>query len=306
MKKRKVYPGRMHHIYQRTRHGGLLFYSPADCLVFFTVFCSVAERMGISVAALCLMPDHVHQVVVAPNARTLSSFQQRFSQLFAKEWNRSRKRKGQVFRHCFGSAAKLGAKQIRTTLAYNYNNPVERKLTDRAEQYLWNFLPYASSRHPFSAPLAEEHASRALRRALQEARACQKAGGYLRYGQLDRWFRDLNPEEAKQLTDVVIGLWNSVDYALAASFYESREAMIRAFHDNSGSEYDIREERDNWDDKVYRDISSILLREKHIDSLRDIPGLPDPRKGELFRLLRYRTSAHPRQLCKYLHWHLSE
>ena len=302
MKKRKVYPGKMHHIYQRSHDGGLLFYSKTDCLVFFSIFCTVAERMEIPVAALCLMPDHVHQVIIAANRQRLADFQKEYSRLFAREWNLSRRRKGQVFRHCFGSAAKWGDKQIRTTLAYNYNNPVERSLCPQAEQYRWNFLAYALRPNPFSAALDETHASRPLRRALQEARQCQQNGAFLRYPQIDRWFRELNLEEAGQLTDALIGLWNVVDYHLAASYYDSVESMIRAFHDNTGSEYDIREESDSWSDAVYKDFNRILLKEKLIRNVRDIPMLPDWQKATLARILGQRTASHPRQIGKYLHW----
>ena len=305
MKKRKVYPGKMHHIYQRSHDGGLLFYSKTDCLVFFTIFCTVAERMEIPVAALCLMPDHVHQVIVATNRQRLADFQKEYSRLFAREWNLSRDRKGQVFRHNFGSAGKWGDKQIRTTLAYNYNNPVERALCTRAEQYRWNFLAYALRPNPFSAALDETRASRPLRRALKEARSAQENGSFLRYRQLDRWFSDLNLEEARQLTDAIVGLWNVVDYPLAASYFDSVESMIRAFRDNTGSEYDIREERDNWSDDVYKDFNRILLKDKLIRNVRDIPGLPDSEKEELAGILGQRTSAHPRQIGKYLHWHLT-
>jgi len=303
MRKREVCPGKMHHICQRSHDGGLLFYSPTDCLVFFTIFCTLAERMEIPVAALCLMPDHVHQLIIASDRQQLASFQKECSRLFAREWNRSRERKGPVFRHGFGSTVPGGDAQIRSTLAYNYNRPVERLLCPRAEQYRWNFLAYALRPHPFSAALDEPRASRPLRRALQEARYCQRHGTFLRYRQLDRWFRELCPEEARQLTDALIGLWNVVDYRLAASYYDSLEGMIRSFHEHSGSGYAFRKEGDSGSDAVYKDFSRLLLKEKRIRHVRDIPMLPDWQKAQLAQMLGQRTPSPPRQIGKYLHWH---
>ena len=272
MRKRKIYLGNIHHVYQKTYDGGLLFYGLLDYLVYFTIFSSVAEKMELEVIALCPMVDHIHHVLRVEHRDILASFEQMHTHLFALEWNRYRDTKGQVFRHCYGVAAKLGDKNIRTVLAYNYNNPVERKLVTRK-----------------------------MRLVLQEVQACRKQGRYLHYQQLERWFTGLNVEETQQLTDFIINQWNIVDYAAAASYYPSIDAMIRAFHDNTGSEYDIVEERDNWSDAVYQDCNRVLLAEGVIGHIREIPCLDDARKQHCYRILQQRTTARPKQICKYLH-----
>ncbi|MBQ1913069.1 MAG: transposase [Bacteroidales bacterium] len=299
--KRKVYPGKIHHVYQKTRNGGLLFYSPIDYLVYTTIFCAMAERMDVEVLAFCPMVDHIHHVLRVTHRDLLFQFEQQHSRLFALEWNRSHNTKGQVFRHCYGSAVKMGDKNIRSVLAYNYNNPVERKMVSRAEEYRWNLLAYARSDHPFSQPLDLPRCSKHMRRILQEVRACRKQGLYLRYAQLERWFARLNAEESQQLTDFILSQWNIVNYEVAASHYPSFEAMVRAFHDNTGSEYDIVEEKDNWSDAVYQDCTRILLAGKLIGHVREIPCLADAHKQHCYQLLQQRTTARPKQLCKYLH-----
>ena len=179
MKRRKVYPGEVHHICQMTQGKRVIFYTASDYLVFFTVFSTVARRRGIPVLALCPMPDHVHHVSISASARELSAFVNEYSRIFAHLWNRSRDREGYLFYHSFSSAAKLGSKQVRTTLAYNYNNPVERKLVQQAEQYRWNFLAYARNDHPFSAPVTMSKASRALKKALSEINALLGAKNHI-------------------------------------------------------------------------------------------------------------------------------
>ena len=47
MKTRKVYPGEVHHVCQQTIDGVLVFYSVSDYLVFFTIYCTVARRLGV-------------------------------------------------------------------------------------------------------------------------------------------------------------------------------------------------------------------------------------------------------------------
>ncbi len=58
--KRKVIEGEVHHIYQKSRGGVVIFYSLRDYLVYFTIYCTLADKMDVTVLALCPMPDHLH------------------------------------------------------------------------------------------------------------------------------------------------------------------------------------------------------------------------------------------------------
>ena len=302
MKKRKVYSGEVHHVFQRSQDRGVIFYSVHDYLVFYTTFCSQARMKSVEVLALCPMLDHIHLLAVAKNQDHLAGFIQSYSHLFAWEWNKKRKKKGSLFWHRYGSAAKVGNKQVRTALAYCNNNPVERKLTEHAEDYRWTFLSYYHHPAPYSLALNPSHARSYMRLVLKEVKACFESSQYLRYSQLERWEKNLSPQEWFQLVDYIIGLWNVIDYEQAISYYGSHQAMIRAFHDNTGSEYDIKEDRDNYSDAVYADCSRILLSAGLIDHLWEIPTLPEDRKRELYDYLQPRTSARPKQLRKYLHF----
>ena len=292
MKRRKVYPGEVHHVCQKTEGKVVIFYSQADYLVFFSIFCTVAERMGIPILALCPMPDHLHQVCIAYSQRQLADFVREYSRLFARAWNDSRERTGPLFHHNFCSAVKMGAKQVRTTLAYNYNNPVERKIVRQAEDYRWNFLAYARNAAPFSAPFVPRNASKSLRNALKEAEICREEGKYLNYAQLGRWQKTLSSEERQQLTDQLIDLWNIIDYQKAIDYYGSLEGMTRAFHDNTGSEWDIPEDRDNYSDAVYADCTTLLLQKGLVGTPREIPNLSPDRKQELSRLFDLNDEAY--------------
>ncbi len=302
MKNRTVMDGEVHHICQKTRGGAVIFYTMADYLVFFTIVCTLAEKEGVSILALCPMPDHTHQACRVADQRQMSSFVMQYTHLFALEWNRSRGRKGALFQARFGSSAKRSNKEVRTSINYNNNNPVERKICRKAEDYRWNFLKYAKSSSPYSKPLDEAWASAAMRRALKGVRRCHAEGKWIRYDQLDAWSRKLSGEEKEQLADYIICQWNVIDYAQAISFYGDYDAMIRSFHDNTGSEYEIHEDRDPYSDAVYFECTRLLLREKQIENIRDIPKLSGIEKSRLYRLIQRRTTARPKQIYKYLHW----
>lgn len=301
MRTRKVYPGEVHHVCQQTIDGVLLFYTVSDYLVFFTVYCTVARRFGIKTLALCPMPDHTHNTVVAPDGITLSRFVQQYTHLFAREWNESRGRKGPLFKHRFMVSAKLGNKQVKTTINYNNNNPVERKMVQKAEDYRWNFLLYARDKHPYSAPIISSQKTKTFRGICNEIRRIHAGGGHLRYCQLERWKQKLKPVEMQQLADFIIGLWNIIDYDEVISYYGDYETMIRSFHDNTGSDYDIREDHDSYSDAVYMDCTKTLLKTGLVNNLFEIPALPADTKAALAETLRCRTTARPRQIEKYLH-----
>lgn len=279
----------------------VMFYSLRDYLVFFTIFCTLAEKMDVTVLALCPMPDHLHNACKFVSWQQMVKFVQQYSRIFAREWNKSRKRKGSLLREKFGSAPKIGNKAVRTTINYNNNNPVERNITVRAEDYRWNFLKYFRNKNPFSKTLVESEASSQLRSALQEVRSIRNNEEWVKYALLDRWMNGLDKEEIQQLADYIVTTWNVIDYAGAFSYYGDFDTMIRSFHDNTGSEYDIREDTDKYSDAVYADCTRILMQDGLIGSVRDIPGLPIGQKIELYRLLSARTTARPSQLNKYLH-----
>lgn len=299
--KRKVSDGEVHHIYQRSKGGVILFYSLRDYLVFFTIYCTFAEKLDVTTLALCPMPDQLHSACRFFSAEQMRRFVQQYTRVFAKEWNRSRRRKGSLFQEHFGSSPKLGNKAVRRAIDYNYNIPIERKIVSKAEDYRWNFLRYFRNRSPFSAPLDESSASHKLRDALADVRSLYKKGEWVRYSQLDAWMKGLSADERQQLADYIVSTWNVVDYIGAISYYGDFDAMIRSFHDNAQSEYEIREDKDNYPDSVYKDCTEILLREGYISSVREIPGLAFEIKAELYKMLRVRTAANPAQIKKYLH-----
>lgn len=63
MEKRKFLGEAVNHVYQRTLSGFNIFYDLEDYLVYYTIFCVLAEKNGVVVYGLCLMIDHRNQVI---------------------------------------------------------------------------------------------------------------------------------------------------------------------------------------------------------------------------------------------------
>ena len=290
------------HIYQNTPNGELLFYTVSDFLAFFTLVCTTARRFGIRVIGICPMYDHVHLLVEAESRERVADFVASYSRQYARFLNISINNTGQVFNHSFGCALKTGDKAIRTACSYLYNNPGEKGLCQRAEEYRWTFLAYAVSKHPFSQKILLEKASKPLRRALKEVDYFSALNKPLMVFALERMFCKLKPEEMDLLTDYIICSFNCIDYAELISYYGDYETMCLAFASNQGKEYDINETFEPGTHLVYPEISSVLVNKLGFKNVKDIFKLSPAAQTDLYHRLIYSTHASEKQIRKYLRW----
>lgn len=305
-RKRIVYRDLINHCYQRGADGMALFYSVSDHLVYFTTYCLLAQKNNVLVLSLCQMPDHVHDSVVVKRAQQLSAFKREVNSTFSRAQNAFCHWEGAVFESPFGSAPKQGAKKARTNLIYVGNNPVERRLVAKAEDYQWNYLAYAVSNHPFSEPLVIRNCSWPLQCAVKEVKAQHKRGMPMTYPLLKRLFAPLDLAEKRQLTDFIVSTYNVIDYAEAIRYFDSFEDMLTAMHANTGSEFDLNEITVGRSDAYFSQFAAILLRDGTFEDIHQVLSLPKEQRVDLFMRLRQRTGAMTEQIAHYLRLHVSE
>ena len=299
-RKRRVYSGVLNHCYQRAADQVVLFYSYSDYLSFFTMLCVQSVKNNVGIVMLCLMADHFHVSATAERGKNLSEFMQTLTCMYAKQNNEICHRSGDLFRRPFGSAPKRTEKKIRTNIIYVGNNPVERLLVKRAEEYRWNFLAYAVSDHPFSEPLVIRKASWHMQNAVKDVKAFHENGQYLSYRTLQRLFAPLDRKEREQLVDFVIGTYNVIDYEQAISYFGSYEKMIGAMHVSTGSEYDVKEVFTGWADDGYAELTRLVLRKTGFEDIHDVFLLSEQKRRGLWEYLRERTSATDKQVANFL------
>lgn len=299
--KRKFIKEQMNHTYQRTVSGFNIFYEVEDYLVYYTIFSVMSRRYGMVVYGLCLMIDHIHTLTSTSSCKTFSKFMSNVAIQFVKEYNRYHNRVGPLFSECFGSAPKAGLKLLRTAIAYLFNNPVERLLCKRAQEYRWNFLAYAASDNPFSDPLVLKKASRRLRRALKEVDGTVKRNEYMTYVQLKRMFVGIDAREKNQLIDYIIVRYNIIRYDdLTTKCYDGYENMLMAINSNAGSEYEVQELRYGRSDAEYRYLYK-YVHEKGFKDAGEVISLPADAKFKLMVDMMNETSVSKLQICKFLH-----
>lgn len=298
MKKRRYFPGEVIHIYQREVHCHNLFYSLEDRLVFLTVFYHCARKWNIKVLGICLMIDHLHGLLIADSRKAISSFVNSYSSIYAKLFNASCGLKGQLFAKSYGSALKIGPKKVRTAIAYLFNNPVEKNMCLRAEDYRWNLLAYGCSEQPFSNPVYKK--TKKLSYAMKEVLSYHERDMYLTYSSIRRIMRKLDDIEREQLVDYIINLYNPVDYEALLKYYESFESMVIAINSNTGSEYDIREEYNPYSDNIYDQMSALVKQKINMEA-KELLSLTVDEKMKISSLIKQNLNVTNRQLCKFLH-----
>ena len=302
MKSRKRYVIRdiLNHYYQRTVKGNLIFYSVSDYLVYYTLFCTLAVKHSVKVYMLCLMPDHIHSTLAAKSAQDLSAFIQKLNARFVSSQNDFGKCSGPLMAHPFGCAPKKGDKKARTNIIYVGNNPVERRLVTKAENYRWNFLAYAKSDHPFSDKIELSKASRPMRRALKTVNLVHSQGNPMTFQILKGLFSTLTAQESQQLTDHIVSKYLIIDFSETSRLFDTYEDMINAMHSNTGSEYDLNEVFVGKSDAYYARMIGILMKELGLRDIHEILSYSIDQKFELYQLLRSRTDAPGEQIAKLL------
>jgi len=298
MKKRRYFPGEVIHVYQRAVRGNNLFYSLEDRLVFLTVFYHCSRKWNIKVLGICLMIDHLHDLLISDSRKAISSFVNSYSSIYAKLFNASCGLKGQLFAKSYGSALKIGSKKARTAISYLFNNPVEKNMCLRAEDYRWNLLAYGRSEHPFSNPVTKK--TKKLSYAMKEVLSYHVRDMYLTYSSIKRIMRKLDDIEREQLVDYILTLYNPVDYEALLKYYESYDSMVIAINSNTGSEYDIREEYNPYSDNIYDQMSDLVKQKINMEA-KELLSLTIDEKMKIASLIKQRLNVTNRQLCKFLH-----
>lgn len=299
--KRKVKEEGLQHIYQNTYDGKLLFYSVLDRLVFLTIYSVVAKKYGVPVLGLCLMFDHIHSLAQVYSTKLMSLFVGEYTSKYVIAFNRNSGRKGPVFRKAYGNAPKIGLKKIRTTIAYLYNNHVEKKLCNRAEESRWNFLAYVNSDHPFSEKIDKRRCSNRLKKALARVNALYNRQVWLDYPILNSLYDKLSETESEQLTDYIISKYLPLDKESLIAFYGDYETMLIAINSNTGSEYDLKENYDSDSDEIYESMLKVCKRSIYAANIPALLALPIGQKLAIADILMRETGAKPYQVRKFLH-----
>jgi putative transposase len=122
---------------QRGNHRERVFVAPGDPEAYVSLFHAYSRRNGLRTFAYCLMPNHVHLVVVPDNTDALHRTLRAVHGQFAQRFNRMRGITGHLWQGRFHSSP-LDARHFVHAIRYVEQNPVRAGLVAQAEQYPWS------------------------------------------------------------------------------------------------------------------------------------------------------------------------
>jgi putative transposase len=134
---RVVVPGHPHHVTQRGNGRARTFFADADYALYRDLLaehCRVAE---VEVWAWCLMPNHVHLILVPSDADGLRRALARVHRSYAGAIQARRKRTGHFWQGRFGAVA-MDEEHLAAALRYVSLNPVRARLVERAQDWRWS------------------------------------------------------------------------------------------------------------------------------------------------------------------------
>jgi putative transposase len=114
-----------------------VFFVDQDYEVYLGLLAQHALRERLRIVGYCLMANHIHLIVVPPEAESLARVIGRTDFRYSQYINRLHKRSGHLWQNRFHSCS-LDAHHLWAALAYVERNPVRARVVRRAWMYRWS------------------------------------------------------------------------------------------------------------------------------------------------------------------------
>lgn len=136
---RVVVPHYPHHVTQRGNRRQQTFFQEEDYRAYIELLVNAKEKAGVSVWAYCLMPNHVHFVVVPQRQDSLSMFFSEAHRRYTRRVNFREGWQGHLWQERFHSSV-MDERYLLTAVRYAELNPVRAGLCDRPADWTWSSI----------------------------------------------------------------------------------------------------------------------------------------------------------------------
>lgn len=134
---RLVVPGLPHHVTQRGNRREKTFLEESDYALYLDLLCESSARARTEVWAYCLMPNHVHIILVPSDEdglrRTFADLHRRYTGFI----NARARTTGHLWQGRFGSVV-MDETHLKNAVRYVTLNPVRARLVGRAQDWRWS------------------------------------------------------------------------------------------------------------------------------------------------------------------------
>ena len=133
---RIVIPGHPHLVTQRGNGRARTFFDDADYALYRDLLAEHCRAAAVEVWAWCLMPNHVHLILVPSDADGLRRALARVHRRYAGVIQARRKRSGHFWQGRFGAVV-MDEEYLAAAMRYVALNPVRARLVARAQAWRW-------------------------------------------------------------------------------------------------------------------------------------------------------------------------
>lgn len=138
---RLVVPAIPHHVTQRGNRRQPTFFCDADYRLYRDLLGEWAGKSGTAIWAWCLMPNHVHLVLVPKDEDGLRATLGEAHRRYTRHVNQREGWRGHLWQSRFASFP-MDESWLRAAFRYVELNPVRARLVDRPEQWRWSSAKY--------------------------------------------------------------------------------------------------------------------------------------------------------------------
>jgi putative transposase len=134
---RLVLPGYPYHVTQRGNRRQQTFFDDEDYALYRDLIAEAADRAGAEIWCYCLMPNHVHMIIVPSDEdglrRTFADAHRRFTGFI----NARHRWTGHLWQGRYGAVV-MDEPHLAHAMRYVSLNPVRARLVSRAEDWQWS------------------------------------------------------------------------------------------------------------------------------------------------------------------------
>ena len=134
---RIVIPHHPHHVTQRGNGRARTFFDDGDYALYRDLLAENCRAADVEIWAWCLMPNHVHLILVPSDADGLRRALARVHRSYAGAIQARRKRSGHFWQGRSGAVA-MDEEHLMAALRYVSLNPVRARLVERAQDWRWS------------------------------------------------------------------------------------------------------------------------------------------------------------------------
>ena len=134
---RLVVPSYPHHVTQRGNRRQQTFFSAEDYEAYIQLLASARDAAGVQVWAYCLMPNHVHLVLVPARPDSLADLFKEAHRRYTRRINFREGWRGHLWQERFHSFV-MDEQHLLAAVRYVELNPVRTKLCTRADHWAWS------------------------------------------------------------------------------------------------------------------------------------------------------------------------